>query len=174
MTEEEEEKKHVKPKDPVFVPKSTSAKHRLHIERLMKNPEKAVFIPEVRKVWKPRDAPEFVRDVMGSSAGAGSGEFHVYRGYRRREQIRQDYIDNKNEKDEKESEFQKKLEDNKNKAEEKTAKKRAKRNKKKLNAKLKKQKIEESKDQEEKEEEEEEEEEEENTGEETCFVIGGR
>ncbi|XP_033102176.1 PRKR-interacting protein 1 homolog [Anneissia japonica] len=169
---EEEKKQHVKSKDePIFVPKSASDRQRLHVERLMKNPEKPVFIPEVRKQWKPREPPEFVRDVMGSSAGAGSGEFHVYRGYRRREQVRQDFIDGQNEKDEKEAEFQKKLQENEKQAEERTAKKRAKRNKKKLNAKLKKQKLEESTKED---DEEEEEEEEENTGEETCFVIGGR
>jgi hypothetical protein len=32
-------------------------------------------------------------DSIGSSAGAGSGEFHVYRHLRRREYQRQDYMD---------------------------------------------------------------------------------
>lgn len=31
--------------------------------------------------------------IVGSSAGAGSGEFHVYRHLRRREYQRQDFMD---------------------------------------------------------------------------------
>lgn len=42
--------------------------------------------------------PDFVRNVMGSSAGAGSGEFHVYRHLRRKEYARQKYIQEKGEK----------------------------------------------------------------------------
>ncbi|XP_022106005.1 PRKR-interacting protein 1 homolog [Acanthaster planci] len=68
---------------------------------------------------------------MGSSAGAGSGEFHVYRGYRRREYARQMYIQKKAEQEGNEIEFQKKLEENQRKAEERTTKKREKRLKKK-------------------------------------------
>ena len=38
-------------------------------------------------------APDFVYNVMGSSAGAGSGEFHVYRNIRRKEYERQRVLD---------------------------------------------------------------------------------
>lgn len=79
--------------------------------------------------------------VWGSSAGAGSGEFHVYRATRRREYNRTAYIEKKAEEHELDESFHKKLEENQNKADEKTAKKRAKRQKKKqrkLNAKRKK------------------------------------
>ena len=64
---------------------------------------------------------------IGSSAGAGSEVFHVYRHLRRRENIRQQYIQEEAEKEDNELEFQEKLAKNFIEAEERTSKKRAKR-----------------------------------------------
>ncbi|CAH0762962.1 unnamed protein product [Bemisia tabaci] len=104
---------------------------RLKLEKLMKNPTKPVILPETSREKKSPHVPEFVRNVMGSSAGAGSGEFHVYRHLRRKEHFRQKFIQEKAEKDILDEEYHKKLELNKQLAEERTAKKRAKRLKKK-------------------------------------------
>lgn len=108
---------------------------RSKLEKLMQNPEKPVNIPDSRKEKDPNAAPEFVYNVMGSSAGAGSGEFHVYRQIRRKEYARQKVLDEKKTKEELNNEFHAKLEENERAAAEKTAKKRAKRQKKKANAK---------------------------------------
>ncbi|EDV98238.1 PRKR-interacting protein 1 homolog [Drosophila grimshawi] len=116
--------------------KSATDLQRLKLEKLMKNPEKPVIIPEQRR---ERDymssVPTFVRNVMGSSAGAGSGEFHVYRHLRRKEYARQKNIQNQSLREAADDAYQQKLDDNKQKAEERTAKKRAKRLKKKQRAK---------------------------------------
>lgn len=101
---------------------------------------KEAFIPEKSKEKEPRAPHEFIRNVWGSSAGAGSGDFHVYRGVRRREYARQKFIDEKAEKTAKDQEYQKKIEQNQKAADERTAKKRAKRNKKKQKLKAKKSK----------------------------------
>ncbi|XP_017079019.1 PRKR-interacting protein 1 homolog [Drosophila eugracilis] len=116
--------------------KTATDLQRLKLEKLMKNPDKPVLIPEQRR---ERDfmssVPTFVRNVMGSSAGAGSGEFHVYRHLRRKEYARQKNIQNQSSREAADEAYQQKLDDNRRTAEEKTAKKRAKRLKKKQRAK---------------------------------------
>ncbi|CAF4237684.1 unnamed protein product [Rotaria sp. Silwood2] len=74
-------------KNPVEIQKA-------RLDRLMKNVEKPVFIPETKEMKAPRafQPHEFVRNVMGASAGAGSGEFDIYRGCRRRQMIREAYL----------------------------------------------------------------------------------
>ncbi|CAG4971635.1 unnamed protein product [Colias eurytheme] len=133
MSEKENDKEEKKP----IIIKDATDLQRLRLEKLMKNPEKPVLIPERRKEKTLAAPPDFVRNVMGSSAGAGSGEFHVYRHLRRKEYARQKFIQEKSEQEKLDEEYQRKLEENKRKAEEKTAKKRAKRLKKKQKAKIK-------------------------------------
>jgi len=116
--------------------KNATDLQRLKLEKLMKNPEKPVYIPLGPKDKNFPKAPDFVRNVMGSSAGAGSGEFHVYRHIRRREYARQEFLNQMSEKDRLDFEHKEKIEENNRQAEEKTAKKRAKRQRAKQNMKL--------------------------------------
>ncbi|XP_075251610.1 PRKR-interacting protein 1 homolog [Convolutriloba macropyga] len=119
--------------------KSFSDLQRLKIERMMKHPERPVTIPERPKGPSISKPPEFIREVMGSSAAAGSGEFHVYRGIRRREQRRNQYFEALSKEEEKRLEFEARLEQNEVQSELKTSKKRQKRMKQKEKAKLAKQ-----------------------------------
>jgi hypothetical protein len=121
----------------VFSQRSATDIQRFKLQKLLKNPEKPVFIPEKSEPKLPRvfNPPEFVRNIWGSSAGAGSGDFHVYRGIRRREYARQKFMNIKAKKDELDEDFQKRLAEHKKAAIERTDKKRAKRMKKKQKAK---------------------------------------
>ena len=100
----------------------------------MSNPTKPVFIPQPRKEKDVNKAADFQYNVMGSSAGAGSGEFHVYRQIRRKEADRQKELGRRKDRDDMNDAYHQKLEENEKAAEERTAKKRAKRQKKKQNA----------------------------------------
>ncbi|CDW59966.1 DUF1168 domain containing protein [Trichuris trichiura] len=73
--------------------KTASDVQRLRLEKLLENIDKPVKIPEVQPEWKPEPPPEFVRNVVGSSAGAGSGEYHIYRNIRKKESERLQYIE---------------------------------------------------------------------------------
>uniref|UniRef100_A0A182SSV4 PRKR-interacting protein 1 n=1 Tax=Anopheles maculatus TaxID=74869 RepID=A0A182SSV4_9DIPT len=120
-----------------FVVRNAADIQRAKLEKLMKNPDKPVMIPAPSKNRDFSTAiPSFVRNVMGSSAGAGSGEFHVYRHLRRKEYARQKQIQEKSHAEQLDDAFQQKLENNRKTAEERTAKKRAKRMKKKAKQKV--------------------------------------
>ncbi|XP_060067123.1 PRKR-interacting protein 1 homolog [Ylistrum balloti] len=126
----------------VVLPKTASDLQRLKLEKLMKKTDKEVVIAEKSQEYNPRAPLEFIRNVWGSSAGAGSGDFHVYRGVRRREYARQKFVLEKAKREEADVEYQQKVEENLKAAEDRTAKKRAKRQKKKQKQKGKKPKTE--------------------------------
>ncbi|KAK0651263.1 hypothetical protein B0T16DRAFT_386725 [Cercophora newfieldiana] len=79
--------------------------------------------------------PEIVTNVQGSSAGAGSGEFHVYKAARRREYERLRAMDEEVVREKEAEEFEEKRRERERLDEEKTRKNREKREKKRLKGK---------------------------------------
>ena len=74
--------------------------------------------------------PEIVTNVQGSSAGAGSGEFHVYKASRRREYERLRRMDEEVAKETADAEFERGKEERLRRDDEKTRRNREKRDKK--------------------------------------------
>lgn len=95
------------------------------VEALFAKPDKVV-IPE-SKTSSLSAPPEIVANVQGSSAGAGSGEFHVYKASRRREYERLRAMDEEVQKEVDEKEFLARKAEQERKDAEKTEKNRAKR-----------------------------------------------
>lgn len=105
------------------------------VENLMWDPSIPVAIPPLASENKPRlePPPEFVANVQGSSAGAGSGEFHVYKASRRREYERLRAMDEETQQEEDQAKWEKEIAEKRRKDEERTAKNKAKRDKRKKN-----------------------------------------
>ncbi|KAL0577321.1 hypothetical protein V5O48_004677 [Marasmius crinis-equi] len=118
-------------------------KQRAQLDRLLKDPSKVAYVPPPPKEKSIRAAREMMKNVQGSSAGAGSGEFHVYKASRRREYERLNLLEEQSRKlvfaippltdlqETETAEFERRRKEAEENAEAKTAKNRAKRQKKK-------------------------------------------
>ncbi|KAK9248298.1 hypothetical protein V1506DRAFT_529547 [Lipomyces tetrasporus] len=103
---------------------------RTQLSSLVRNPHKEIVIPRPKSPSEMiPPPPELVTNVQGSSAGAGSGEFHVYKQARRREIERTRLFDEQRDKEKTQEEFNKRREQMKALDDERTNKKREKRRK---------------------------------------------
>lgn len=110
------------------------SEHASQINTLFKDPSKEIALPGTgnkRNTSSLTAPPEIVANVQGSSAGAGSGEFHVYKASRRREYERLRMMQSEVDKEKHDEEWEKEREDAKRKDDEKTEKNRRRREKKK-------------------------------------------
>ncbi|KAJ8521970.1 hypothetical protein ONZ45_g1337 [Pleurotus djamor] len=110
-------------------------KQKNQLEKLLKDPSKPAYVPPPPKEKTIRAPREMMKNIQGSSAGAGSGEFHVYKASRRREYERLKLIEDANKSELEKAEFEAKRKEAEAIAEAKTSKNRAKRQKKKDRAK---------------------------------------
>ncbi|KAI6205933.1 hypothetical protein M3Y94_00848300 [Aphelenchoides besseyi] len=114
---------------------------RYRLEKLQQNPDKLAPIPTRREPPKPKEPPEFVRNVVGSSAAAGSAEFHIYRNNRRKEMNRIEHMEQEYQQKRLDDEYQQRVEERRRAEEEKLAKNRRKRQRLKERRKAKKRKT---------------------------------
>ncbi|CAO3577305.1 unnamed protein product [Absidia cylindrospora] len=128
-------------------------KRQRQLDCLFSKIDTPVFIPEPKPERKEHKAKDFVANVSGSSAGAGSGDFHVYRALRRREYTRLGNMESEERKERERKAYHDEIARKKAEDDERTAKKRARRQKRKQNQSEKsekdtnkKQKTEDSKD----------------------------
>lgn len=97
------------------------------VDALFANPNRPIALPS--STANPSLPPEIVANVQGSSAGAGSGEFHVYKASRRREYERLRVMDEEVRREEDEREYALRKEEMEKRDREKTEKNRGKREK---------------------------------------------
>lgn len=103
------------------------------LDALFAKPDINIPLPSNTVSKKPTMAepPEIVANVQGSSAGAGSGEFHVYKASRRREYERVKAMDEEVEREKRDEQYEIERAEKKRRDEEKTEKNRKRREKKK-------------------------------------------
>lgn len=108
---------------------NATEKHGNEIEALFANPDRALEKTIGPKPKVLSAAPEIVTNVQGSSAGAGSGEFHVYKASRRREYERLRVMDEDVERERADKEWEERRNEARSKDEAKISKNRARREK---------------------------------------------
>ncbi|CAH0014662.1 unnamed protein product [Clonostachys rhizophaga] len=103
------------------------------VDALFARPDQEISVPPLggaaASLKKRAAPPEIVANVQGSSAGAGSGEFHVYKASRRREYERLREMDQELAREKQQEEFEKHKDERDRKDDERTRKNREKREK---------------------------------------------
>ncbi|OAA38972.1 DUF1168 domain protein [Beauveria brongniartii RCEF 3172] len=103
------------------------------VDALFSKPDRDIRLPASSSSQRPTHAgsrpPEIVTNVQGSSAGAGSGEFHVYKAARRREYERLREMDAEVKREQGQETFVREKERREKRDEEKTRKNRERREK---------------------------------------------
>ncbi|KAF8234167.1 hypothetical protein L208DRAFT_1129876, partial [Tricholoma matsutake] len=112
-------------------------KQRGQLEKLLKDPSKPAFVPPPPKEKTIRPAREMMKNVQGSSAGAGSGEFHVYKASRQQEYEHLKLLEEPSQNEVIDAEFEQKRREAEELDNAKTSKNRAKQQKKKERSKAK-------------------------------------
>ncbi|TIB64886.1 hypothetical protein E3P77_02914 [Wallemia ichthyophaga] len=105
---------------------------REELNKLLKDPTKPVELPDAPRKKEIAPAREMFAHVQGSSAGAGSGEFHVYKQSRRREYDRIQLMEEEKVEEANARDFEQRRLEREKLANDKTSKNRNRRNKRKL------------------------------------------
>lgn len=109
---------------------SPASQQRHEVESLLAKPDQEIIISGIGN-QEELLPPDILLNIQGSSAGAGSGEFHVYKAARKREFERLRKFEEEIEREESEKKFLREREERERIQAEKTAKNRKRREKKK-------------------------------------------